>query len=472
MICGAARRLRVAATLLAVSCAGPPAWELPPPPVVEAAVLKPGALHREVLPNGLHAMVLEDHRLPRVVLGVGVRRGESIVDRERAGLALFTAELMRRGAGERDALALAQAVDEIGATLSVSAGWDSMYVQVSGLSRDLDRLFEILADVALRPRLEAAEAAKARAEHLASIEQAKDKPATLARWHAARVMYPQHRFGLPREGVPETVATLDAAAARGFHERTFVPANAIVHAAGDLNADDFLARVHQAFGAWAGGEVPAPTPAPPAQAPPERRIVVVDRPELSQAQIIIGHEGIRRADPRRISASLMNSVLGGSWFSSRLTASVRAEAGLAYGVYSYFGMRRVPGPFIVSTSTRVGEARRVVDMLLAELERIRSEPPAAEELRAIKSLEAGRFALGLETSDAVLSALVDLDLHGLPEDSLDTYRARVRAVTPADTERIARELIHPERAAIVLVGPAESLVPQLESLAAVELAKP
>ncbi len=469
---GAGRRLCAAATLLALSCAAPPLWELPPPPVVDAPVLKPGTLHRAVLDNGLHVLALEDPRLPRLVLGLAIRRGEGSVDRERAGLALFTAELMARGAGERDALALAEAVDEIGATLSVSAGWDSMSIEISGLSRDLDRLFEILADVSLRPRLEGAEATKARAEQLAGIEKAKDKPATLARWHAARLLYPDHRFGIPREGAPETVATLDVAAARAFYRRNFVPQNAIVYAGGDLGAEEFQARVRAAFGAWTGGAVPEPTPPPPTPAPPARRIVVVDQPELSQAQVIISHEGIRRADPRRIRASVMNSILGGSGFSSRLMASIRAEAGLAYGVYSYFGMRRVPGPFVVSTSTRVNEVGRVVEMILAELERIRSAPPGEMELHEIKSLNVGRFALGLETSDAVLSALVSLDLYELPEDSLDTYRERVRAVTLAATEQIAHALVHPERVAIVAVGPAEVLVPQLESFGAVAVVKP
>ena len=456
----------------ACALARKPAWELPPPPARDAPVVQEGSLQRAELDNGLEVLVLEDHRLPRVVLGVTVRRGAAIVDNEQAGLAAFTAELMSRGAGERDALALAQAVDEIGASLRVGSDWDAMSVRVAGLSRDLDRLLEILADVVLRPRFEAREADKARGEILASLERAKDDPHTLASWNLARALYDGHRYGRPQQGVPETVAGLDAGAAQAFHRRVFVPNDAIFSAAGDVAMDDLLERVGQAFGAWEWGPVSEPGPAPPALAPPERRIVVVDRPDLVQARIALAHEGIARTDPERIAAALMNTVLGGGGFSSRLMESLRAEEGLTYGVGSGFALRRHPGPFYVSTFTRVPEVRRTLDLVLAELERAKSDPPSEEELRDARALTVGRFSLGLETSAAVVAALVDLDVYGLPEDSLDTYRSRVRATRVEDTARMARTLLHPERAAIVLVGPARDIVPQVEDMGLVEVVTP
>jgi zinc protease len=151
---------------------------------------------------------------------------------------------------------------------------------------------------------------------------------------------------------------------------------------------------------------------------------------------------------------------------------VRADAGLTYGVYSGFSLRREPSLFFISTFTRVLEVRTVVDLLLAELERMRAEPPSESELAQAKTLAVGNFSLGLETSDAVMAGLVNLDVYDLPEDSLDTYRARVRAVSLEDVARMASELLHPDRVAIVLVGPAEKLVPQVEDLAPVEVVTP
>jgi zinc protease len=468
--------LRFAACSLALAlvlgCASKPAWELPPPEPTDAPVVQGDALTRSELANGLKVLVLEDRRIPRVALSFTVRRGEAMVDPKRAGLASYTAELMKRGAGDRDALALATAVDEIGAALSVAADWDSMTVSVSGLSRDLPLLFEILGDVVLRPSFDRREAVRARTEILASLEKAKDSPATLSSWYTYQALFEGHRFGVASVGNTLTVAGLDDAAARRFHGKVFVPNNAIFAASGDVQGKTMVEMANRMFGSMPRSEVPAAGPPPSLPAPTATKILIVDRPDLEQAQIRVAHDGIDRTDPDRIAVNVMNLILGGSGFSSRLMASVRADAGLTYGVHSGFGMRRQPSLFVVSTFTRVAEVRTVVDLLLAELERMRTEPPTESELTQARTLATGSFSLGLETSDAVIGGLVGLDVYGLPEDSLDTYRTRVRALTVADTAREAQRRLHPERVAIVLVGPAAQLQPQLAGLGPVEVVTP
>ncbi len=467
-------RLVIAVALsmpLVLGCAKP-AWEQPLPPTQDRPVIQDGMLQRAELDNGVELLVLEDHRLPRVTIGVTVRRGEGVVPFDQAGLAAFTAELMRRGAGDWNALELSRAVDELGASLSIHAGWDSMSVRVAGLSRDLDALLEILSTVVLQPRMDRREAVRARKETLAQLEKAKDDPGTLARWHLSRALYDGHRYGRPQDGVTETVETLDARKARSFHRSVFIPNDAIFYAAGDVDMASLLPRVGEALGAWERGEVLPPGPAPPEQVPVARKIVIVDRPDLAQARIILGHEGIARANPDRIAASLMNTTLGGGGFSSRLMETLRAEAGLTYTVGSGFGLRRHPGPFVVSTFTRVPEVRRVLDLTLEEIERMRQDPPSQDELAAARALSVGNFSLGLETSAAVMSALVNLEIYRLPQDSLDTYRSRIRATTSEDTARMASQLLHPDRAVIVLVGPAEALRPQVEALGPVEVVEP
>ncbi|MBW2540885.1 MAG: insulinase family protein [Deltaproteobacteria bacterium] len=462
----------LASLLACASFVETPIWERPPPPIRDSRVVEPGKLHRFELDNGLLLIVLEDHRLPRVSLGIELRRGAASVGSDRAGLAGFTAELMKRGAGDRDAFELASAVDALGSAFSMRADWDSITAQIWGLTRDLDSMLEILGDVVLRPRFDEEEATRARGELLAAIERATADPNYLERRFAAAALYPGVRAGLPLSGIPETVAALDSAAAREFHAQMFVPNNAIFFASGDLDASELLDRVGAVFGAWPAGEVPDPGPPLPAPTPTERRILIVDRPDLTQARITLAHEGISRAHPDRIAAGLLNEAIGGSGFSSRLMQRVRADAGLTYGVSSRFSMHRGGGTFAVATFTRVAEVRTVIDLLLTELERARREPPAGMELEEMRALQVGQFALGIETSDAVLGSLVNLDVYGLPEDSLDTYRSRVRAVTAADVGRLALELMHPDRAAIVLVGPADALVPQLQDLGPVEVIRP
>ncbi len=450
------------------------AWTQPPPPTADMPVTAQGALTRTTLDNGLDVLLLEDHRLPRVVIGVAVRRGAGDEPPDRAGLARYTSELMKRGAGTRDAHALALAVDEIGARLDVAVDWDAVTVTVAGLSRDLDRLVEVLADIVLRPRFADAEAQKARAEQLAGLEQATDDPGTLVDWHTNRALYGAHRYALPLEGTPTTVAGLSAAAAAAFHRAIFVPNNAIAFASGNIDAPEWQRRVQESFGGtrWPPGTVPAATTAPPTPVPPTRRVIVVDRSDLVQARIVLAYEGIARTDDRRIPAELMNNVLGGSGFSSRLMATVRAEAGLTYAVWSGFALRRQPGPFRVMTFTRVPETGRVIELLLAGLERLRTEPPTSTELENAKSYTVGRFALSLESPEAVVAALVSLEIYGLPADSLDTFRPRVRAVTTTDTSTVAQALVHPQRAAIVVLGPADALTPQLRSFGPVEVVAP
>lgn len=448
----------------------PHAWELPPPATEDRPVVDRARLHRSRLANGLEVVILEDRRLPRLDLGMAVRRGGAIVPVGQAGLASFTAELMERGAGTRSSLELAAVVDALGASISVGADWDSVTAVAGGLSRDRDTLFDVLADVVLRPRFDEDEVNRVRAEQLAGLEKAREDPSTLASWNFAAALYEGHAFGLPRTGTAATVASLDGAAARAFHRQVFVPGNAIFFAVGDLDAPAIRARVEEAYGSWAEGPIPAAASEPPLRR--ERQIVVVDRPDLVQAQVVIGHAGITRNEPRRIPIQVMNTVLGSAGFSSRLMSRIRSEEGLTYGIWSRFAGRRQSGPFVVGTFTRVSEVGRLVAMALAELDRIRDEPPGEAELAAAKSLLAGRFALGLETSNAVVSALVDLDVHALPADSLDTYRGRIRELTVEQVAAAARDFVRPAEAAIVVVGPAEAVVPQLEAFGPVRVVQP
>jgi zinc protease len=471
-----ARAALATAAAVGLGCAlfaAKPAWELPAPPAADRPIARDGALRREQLANGLSVLVHEDHRLPRVSIGLTLPRGASGEPSAEAGAISFMANLLERGAGKRDALQFAEAVDALGADFGAAADWDTVRVGISGLARDFDALLDLLADAALRPRFDAREAERARAALLASLESAKDDPATLASWEANRAVYGEHRFALPVSGTPETAAKLDARIARAQHARLFVAEAAIASVTGDVDPEAALAALRSRFGAWQRGQLVDPGSPPPAQAPAQRKIVVVDRPDLGQTRIVVGHEGIARTDDDRIAVSLFNIVLGGSGFSSRLMDALRGnEEGLTYGAGSSYALRRWPGPFFASTFTRVDKTRMALDILLAELERARREPPGDDELSWARTFATGGFSMGLETSDAVTDALVDLDVYGLPQDSLDTYRTRVRATTPAEVADAVHAHLHPDRAVIVLVGPAQAIAPQLGGLGPYEVVRP
>jgi zinc protease len=464
----------LASFVMGCGLSGPrPAWEEPPPPPAENAIVSSDDLHRATLSNGLELILLEDARLPRVALGMTLRRGAGSVEPSLAGVAALATEVMQRGAGERDALALAKVVEDAGASLSITSGWDTTSISLSGLSEDRALFLEILRDVALHPRFDEIEFDKARAEQQAAIVAAQDDPATLVQWHTLRALFDGHRYGRPLGGSAETVSGIDVDQARAYWVDRFVPRNTIFWAVGDFRAKELISEVQRVYGGLPDVPVIPNTPPAPARTPEQRRVVVVDKPELNQARIIVAHEGIGRTEPTRIAADIMNDALGGSGFSSRLMKKIRSEEGLTYGVGSGFSLRSQPGPFSISTFTRVPKVRQVVDLVLEEMEGIRDERPVRpEELAKFRSYNIGRFGLSLETSDAVLSSLVDLEVHDLPKDSLDTYRTRVRAVTLDDVTAAAEIRLHPDRAAIVVLGPAEALVPELQDLGEIEVRNP
>ena len=448
----------------------PFAWELPPVAAVERPIVDASRLHRETLANGLQVIVLEDRRLPEFTAGFVALRGAAIEGTSETGLAAFTASLMERGAGERDALALAAAVDDLGADLAVKADWDTLRVSLSGLSRDFEPLLGVLIDVVMRPRLGEADAVKVVAEQRAALAQAQDDPARLALQHLMRTLYGAHRFATPLGGTDAVVSGFDAGSAHAFHSRVVTPASGILWVAGDVDARAFLARAKRAFGGWRGAD-PVPLPeAPPI--PEKRRVVLVDRPALRQAQIAIGHEGIARTDPRRLEAQLLNTAFGAGGFSSRLMNRIRAQEGLTYGVYAQLSQYRVPGPFVISTFTRIPEVGRLLASAFDEMERVRTDPPAGIELERARSLRTGSYPLALETTEAVMAALLDLEVYGLPRDTLDTYRPRMRGISADQVAQTALSLVHPERATIVVVGPAKVLLEPLSSYGAVEVVAP
>ena len=449
-----------------------PLWELPPVDSPDRPVVPSNGLHRWELKNGLEVIFLEDHRLPFVELGVTIKVGAASESIEEAGLAVFTADLIEKGAGDLGALELSEKLETLGATFGVSASWDSSTVSTTGLARDFSTLIDVLGDLVLRPKLSSDEARRAREELLALLEREKDDPGSLASRAFLSALYNAHRYSAPLSGVSNSIKNFTEDNAREFHDRFFRPSNAIFFATGKIKPKVLREKIENIFGSWKGS---VPEISADAILPPESKmlkIVIIDRPDLSQAQVRIGHQGIGRTDSRRLAASLMNLSFGGAGFSSRLMSRIRGREGLAYGVYSYFTLRRNPGPFVISTATRFSEVRRVVDLVLFEMERLKREPPSGQELASMKSLSTGRFSLRLETSSALLSSLVDLSVYSLPADSLDTFRDRVMKTTEGRVSSVAQSLLRPESLAIAIVGPAKAIRAQLSDLGAVEVFEP
>jgi predicted Zn-dependent peptidase len=287
------------------------------------------------------------------------------------------------------------------------------------------------------------------------MQKSRDRPKNLQQRFADRVLYPNHRAGLPLEGTEETLAALTAKDARDFHSQVFVPNNLTFFARGSFDADDLLARVTEAFGSWAPGPVP-PQPLPhPSPAPETQRVLLVDRPGLMKTSLVLlAHDGISRRSPDRAAARLLNEAI-----IQRTLLTVHGEN----------RVNRGGGSYRLSAVTHWSKVRRVIDLLLGELEQLRTETIPGPEFEKLRTQFLTRFSKSLARPRAAFFRLLSFDLYEMPESSIEEYRSWIRETTPEALRQQAQRLLHPDRAAIIVVGPAERLLPLLEGLGPIEV---
>jgi zinc protease len=428
-------------------------------------------IKRVTLDNGLRVVAAEYQKLPLLELTLLISSGAVEDPPGKDGLASFVAGAIRRGTQKRGAQAFADAIEFLGADLDVSAGYQTTVVGAEFLAKDAGEGLSLVAEMIEHPAFADEEIRRERAETLAGLRARYENPAAIAGLCYARFLYGSHPFGRPVEGRSATVAGFSRKDIVGFYERYYRPNNAIAVVVGNLKADELIDRVRTAFGGWQRGE-PPPAP-PPAPTPsPSRRILLVDKPGATQAQITFGNVAISRLDPEWVTSQVSNTVFGGG-FSSRLVEELRIKRSLTYGAWSAFVARREPGDFRVGTFTKVPTTAECVQVALSELGRFRAEPPKPEELEKARSYLRGQFPLQLQAPDALAGRLAEIEWLGLGFDEITAYRSRVAAVdAPTVAAFVKRAVPTPESVAIVIVGPAAEIAPTLDGLGPVETMTP
>jgi zinc protease len=278
---------------------------------------------------------------------------------------------------------------------------------------------------------------------------------------------PGSAYGRPSAGTERTVPGLDAEATREIHRRRLDPGRMTLIVGGDLDAvgEDVRAIAEGRFGSWsANPDAEAPTTPSLSAAHEERFIRVIHRPGSVQTEIRVGHLGLPRLIPDFHAVSVMSAILGGL-FNSRLNRKLREEKGYTYGAGAGFDMRRGVGPFAVRAAVNTEVTVPALQDIFVELEAMRDGPPSRDELHAARDYLVGVFPLRFETPPAVVGAIAGLLIHGLPMDELDRYRPAIEAVSDAAVQEAAREHVQPSRAAVVLVGDADAILPELEGAA-------
>lgn len=416
------------------------------------------------LANGVEVRTVHLPRRPLVSAVVAIRRGAADEDPASAGVSALAARALSEGTDRYDAIALVEASERLGAELHASAGWDATSTSVEVPGSRLGPAMELLAEMTLRPSFPEHEVERLRDQRLNEILQAFADPRSRAEIAFAATIYtPDSPYGRLLGGDRETVAGLRVPALRARHAAWLDPERITIVVGGDLDGIDVLGIVEPLFGGIprvAGPREDVPIVAASAV---DRTIVRVHhRPGAVQTEVRVGHVGLRRRIPDFHAVSVMSAILGGL-FNSRLMMRLREEKGYTYGAHAGFDLRVHPGPFGARAAVETAVTAAAVTDLLAEIRRMRETDVTDDELRAAKDYLIGVFPLRFETPGPVVTALAGLATAQLPDDELARYRPGISTVSVADVRRAAAEHLHPDRAAIVLLGDADRIAGDVEA---------
>src|SRR5262245_3188603 len=439
---------------------GPDRAIAPKPGPVPA--LKLPAIQKRTLANGLPVWIVELHKVPVVHVSLVVKSGAGADPKGKYGLANLTADMLDEGAGSRNALQIADAIDYLGATLSTESSFDASSIDLHVPVARLGEALPIMSDVALRPTFPAEELKRVREDLLTSFVEAEDDPESLVQFAFPRLVFgPQHRFGTLSIGTPGTVKSLTVADLRQFHSQHYLPSDCLLIVTGDISAADVVTRLEPAFGAWKGGTAPPPT-IPAAPQLTSRPIYLLDKPGAAQSQIRIGWVGVPRSTPDFFPLRVLNTILGGS-FTSRLNQNLREEHGYAYGAGSTFDMRVNGGLFYASAGVQTDKTAEALSEFFKELDGIR-KPIPPDEIEKAKNYLALLLPRNFETTERLAASLAQIFIYNLPQDYFATYTQHVRAVTSADVQRVAERYIQPDKFAVVIVGDRKAIEPGIDKL--------
>ena len=433
----------------------------PPPPAPPRSVTFPKPVE-ETLPNGLRVIVVERRESPLVSAQLIIKNGGEVDPPELAGLADMTANLLTKGTQTRDATQIAQQIESLGASLDSGARWDSSFANLSVMSSKVAPAMEIFADVVRRPTFKSEEVERLRQQSLDAVTLAMGDPGAIARLVAARVVFGDSPYGHPISGTTESLTRITAADIAKMHLRYYRPDNAILIIGGDIGAKDGFALATKYFGDWQKPTAPLleQTMLPAGSSTRTGRVIVIDKPDAGQAAVVLARTGINRKDPDYFRGIVANSVLNG--YSGRLNQEIRIKRGLSYGAGSSLDARRDVGPFLASAQTKNESGAQVADLLLGEIGRLSSAPPADVELTPRKAVLTGGFSRNLETASGLVGQVGALALHGLSLDEINHYINDVQEISAADVQKFASKTLDAKTSNIIIVGNAKAFLPELQ----------
>lgn len=420
------------------------------------------------LSNGVHLIVIEDHRAPQATFQMIIEGAGGYYDPPASpGLASFTAALMREGTTTKTSEQISEELDRLAATVASGSGISTPFANVtgSGLTNNLDTVLALMADVLMNPSFPQAEVDRYKTRTRAGLMQNRASPSFLASERLNEALFGDH----PSARVAPTPAALDALTRDQlveFHKTHYVPDRAILAVAGDVTFEQAKTKAETAFAAWkkSGRSIEPQVDPQPISGP---TISYVARPDSKQTSLRVGSQSIQRTDPDFEALTVASRILGGVPV-GRLFEHLREQKGYTYDARSAFGSSRIRGSWAASTDVRSDVTEPALTDLLAEIAAMREKPVTTKELEDAKRSIVASFALGLESPNSVLSDHIDRYVYKLPPDYWDRLPDRYAAVTVADIQRVAQKYWAPDRLQIVAVGDPSKIEPALKKLGAVQ----
>ncbi len=455
-----------AGTLLFLLAAIAPAADAIPdrPEKLEFPVLKyepPRAVdHRVVLKSGPVAYVVPDRELPLVNLVIYVRTGQYNEPTGKEGLASLTGSLLARGGiKSKSAEELEERLAFLAAGLNASGGDTQATVSLNLLSKDLDEGLALLREALTAPRLQEDKLALFKQQSLQAMKQRNDDSADIEQRERRYLAYGEN-FWVNRHPTQASIESITRADIETFHRRWFHPKNFVVAASGDFDRAAMVAKLEKLFDSWPfQGEPARPVPSDKQFASPG--IYFVDK-DVNQGRVSLLLPGIRRDDPDYYAVEVMNDILGGGGFTSRIMNRVRSDEGLAYSAGTGFpGGVYYPLSFVAVFQSKSGTVAYATSLVVEEMQKIAVTPVTAEELETTKKSFIETFPGSFATKAQVAGALAQEEFtgrHAKTPEHFKSYRAKIAAVTAADVQRVAKKFLTPEKVVILVVGQKEAIL--------------
>jgi predicted Zn-dependent peptidase len=419
---------------------------------------------RQVLPNGAVLHVMPRRDVPLTTIRVAFKGGSEADPPDMSGLARVTAEAIRRGTAKRTQEQFARELDSLGAAFSTSADPQSIAITAEFLSKDLAAGLELLMDAIVNPAFPEAEMKKVVAQYVDSAKGLKDDPTAAAHAYYRSFAYgTQHPYGRPADEL--SYARIARANIVDFHKRMFAGRNMIVAVAGDFDPATTTKTLASAFGSVPAGEAYQWKAAPASSAAKGTRIAIVDKPDATSTQFLIGTPGIERTNPDRVPLWVVNTIFGGR-FTSILNDELRVNTGLTYGASSRMDQDRLPGRITIASFTRTETTGKAVDVAMQLMKRLHENGISTDQLSSAKQYLKGTYpASRLETPDQLVSILTEIELHGLNRGEVDDLFSRIDAVTMDRANEVIKKYYGSGNLSFLLLGNAAQFESELKKYA-------